>query len=361
MPGVENPRFFPRWGSLLLLSAAATAALRAIALPGALLVGPMAAGIIVALGGARIHLSAHLHRCAQAIIGCMIAATLTPTALLAFADEWLLFLGVVLASLAASGAIGGLLCRWRAMPGTTAIWGTTPGAASAMVVMAEHYGADARLVAIMQYLRVICVALAASLAARFFTAPEAHSLVSQAWFTAIEPLRFATTLAVVASGMLAGRLTRIPSAALLLPLLLGTSLNLSGIVAIALPAWLQAAAFTVIGWSIGLRFTQGAFLHALRAMPVILLSIFALMAFCALLAAGLVWALEVDYLTAFLATSPGGADAIAIIAASAPIDASFVMGLQAARLVLVLLLGPPMAGWIARRLKEKSPSPSPAP
>ena len=35
--------------------------------------------------------------------------------------------------------------------------GGSAGAASAMVVMAEAFGADARLVAFMQYLRVVCV------------------------------------------------------------------------------------------------------------------------------------------------------------------------------------------------------------
>ena len=37
------------------------------------------------------------------------------------------------------------------------------GDSAAMVVMADAYGADARLVAIMQYLRVLCVAISATL------------------------------------------------------------------------------------------------------------------------------------------------------------------------------------------------------
>ena len=37
------------------------------------------------------------------------------------------------------------------LPGTTALWGTSPGAASVMTIMAESYGADMRLVAFMQY------------------------------------------------------------------------------------------------------------------------------------------------------------------------------------------------------------------
>jgi uncharacterized membrane protein AbrB (regulator of aidB expression) len=46
-----------------------------------------------------------------------------------------------------------------------AIWGMLPGAATVMMVMVEAYGADFRLVAFMQYLRVVLVAAVASVVA----------------------------------------------------------------------------------------------------------------------------------------------------------------------------------------------------
>ena len=61
--------------------------------------------------------------------------------------------------IAASSLLGYLISRWKVLPGTTAVWGSTPGAASAMVLMADAFGADARLVAFMQYLRVIFVSV----------------------------------------------------------------------------------------------------------------------------------------------------------------------------------------------------------
>ncbi len=58
----------------------------------------------------------------------------------------------------------------------------------------------------------------------------------------------------------------------------------------------------------------------------------------------------IDPLTAYLATSPGGADSVAIIAASSgQVDLSFVMAMQTARLVVVLALGPFIARWLGRR------------
>ncbi|PWR23346.1 putative ammonia monooxygenase [Zavarzinia compransoris] len=56
-----------------------------------------------------------------------------------------------------------------------------------------------------------------------------------------------------------------------------------------------------------------------------------------------------DPLTAYLATSPGGADTVAIIAASTRVDAPFVMTMQMARFLVVLAIGPGLARAIARR------------
>jgi uncharacterized protein len=52
-------------------------------------------------------------------------------------------------------------------------------------------------------------------------------------------------------------------------------------------------------------------------------------------------------MTAYLATSPGGADSVAIIAASSHVDTSFVMAMQMARFVAVLIFGPALARFVA--------------
>ena len=62
------------------------------------------------------------------------------------------------------------------------------------------------------------------------------------------------------------------------------------------------------------------------------------------LCGGVAWlmvlATGVDPLTAYLATSPGGSDSIAIIAASTNVDVSFVMAMQTVRMIAVLFLAP---------------------
>ncbi|HEX4327398.1 MAG TPA: AbrB family transcriptional regulator, partial [Burkholderiales bacterium] len=69
---------------------------------------------------------------------------------------------------------------------------------------------------------------------------------------------------------------------------------------------------------------------------------------------GLAWLLHVfagiDPLSAYLATSPGGVDAVAIIAASAKVNVSFVMSMQLARLIVVIVAGPPLTKYVASLL-----------
>ena len=55
----------------------------------------------------------------------------------------------------------------------------------------------------------------------------------------------------------------------------------------------------------------------------------------------------IDPLTAYLATSPGGADSIAIIALSSNVDMRFVMAMQTTRLVVVLLMAPGLSRFVA--------------
>ena len=102
-----------------------------------------------------------------------------------------------------------------------------------------------------------------------------------------------------------------------------------------------------------MRFSRRILIHAAKAFPRVLASILVLIASCGGLAMMLVALAHVDPLTAYLATSPGGADSVAIIAASTKVNVPFVMGMQIARFVFVLLTGPCIARLIADRAQKR--------
>jgi uncharacterized protein len=134
------------------------------------------------------------------------------------------------------------------------------------------------------------------------------------------------------------------------PLFAGAALTASHAVAITLPPWLLAGCYALVGWSIGLRFTREIVVYAARHLPIIIASIFTLILMCGGLAYALHRVAGTDPLTAYLATSPGGADSVAIIAASSSkVDMSFVMAMQVGRLILVILIGPGLARIVACR------------
>jgi membrane AbrB-like protein len=338
-----------QWLVLLVLSAAIGALLVWLNLPAAPLLGPMLAGIAVAAAGATVRVSARAFGLAQGIIGCMIAA-MAPLAIGSeLLDRWPLFAFGVLGVIAASVLLGWILMRMQILPGTAILWGSSPGAATAMIVMAEGYGADARLVAFMQYLRVALVAGFASMVARLWGLDLSRGSTTINLFPTIHGWSLAETLAVAALGPLIGEKLRIRSGPLLIPLALGVILVHFGWLVVQLPPWLLVLSYAVVGWSIGLRFTRSLLVHVAKAFPRVLACMLALIAICAALAGVLVALAGIDPLTAYLATSPGGADSVAIIAASSSVDVPFVMAMQTTRLVAVIFLAPAIARLAARQ------------
>lgn len=342
-----------QWLMLLIFSILFAGALELAALPAALLIGPMLAAILAGTNGATVRVPRQLFGSAQAVVGCLVAASISADIFPVFYKEWPLFLGAVVATVAASSLLGWLISRWRILPGTTAVWGSSPGAATAMVLMAGAFGADQRLVAFMLYLRVIFVSMTAALIARMWVDTSGIEAPAIVWFPPIEPKAFAATLGVALIGGLLGKLCRLPSPFFLGTFIFGAIVHLGFGVAMQLPQWLLAVSYALIGWSIGLNFTRPIVRHATRALPQIVGSIVALIAFCGGLAFLISHLLGIDPLTAYLATSPGGMDSVAIIAAAARnVDISFVMALQSARFLIVLLVGPSVARLVARCVKE---------
>jgi membrane AbrB-like protein len=342
------------WTVLIVLSVGIGAFLLWLHAPAALMLGPLIAGIAIAAGGGKVRFPVPLFVLAQGIIGCMIAKMIPLSIMGDILGHWPLFTAGVLSVVAACSLIGWLMTRLHMLPGTTALWGMSPGAASVMTIMAESYGADIRLVALMQYLRVVGVAAVASLVAKLFgvsaSQGASHGLDAIVWFPPVAWLPLAETLALAIGGPLLARFLRLPAGAFLVPLVAGIVLTHLGWMTIELPTWLLAASYALVGWNIGLRFTRPLLVHAARALPLIVACTLVLIAICGGVAALMVWVAGVDPLTAYLATSPGGSDSIAIIAASTNVDVSFVMAMQTFRMITVLFLAPVLTKFIAERI-----------
>ncbi|MDD5028787.1 MAG: AbrB family transcriptional regulator [Rhodoferax sp.] len=338
------------WAILLPLSALLSWLFTLVHLPAGVLLGCMAAGIWLSSRDVQLHLPTPLFALGQGVLGCLMAQSLQPAALAKVAADWPVFLLATSAVIVASAVLGWILMRRKVFPGSTAVWGLAPGAASAMVVLAESYGADVRLVAFMQYLRVAVVTATAALVARLFAGHSTSPVVAGVgWFELVNASHVGWTLLLAFGGAALAYRLRIPAGPMVLPLLVGTALQSAGWLVIELPALVLALAYAMIGWSIGLRFTHAILLHALRALPQVFASIVVLMGVGVVIAVALTEWMAIDPMTAYLASSPGGADSVAVIAATSAVDAGFVMAMQLARFLLVLVFGPSVSRLVASK------------
>lgn len=337
------------WSLLITISVILGWILTALHFPAGVLLACLLSGIFLSSRKTRLGVPPIFFSLAQGVLGCLMAKRLQPATLARVAGDWPIFLGAAISIIAASAGLGWLLMRRQVFPGTTALWGLAPGAASAMVVLAEAYGADMRLVAFMQYLRVAVVTVLAALVAHFWTSQVGPVATPTPWLDVTSAYNMICTLVLAFGVSSLGSWLRIPGGAMVLPLFLAATLQQMGFLVIELSPVLLALSYAVIGWSIGLRFTTALLQHAWRALPMVLASIFALIGVGLLTAVVLNQLAGHDALTSYLASSPGGIDSVAIIAATSAADAGFVMAMQITRFLMILLFGPRLSKFIAAR------------
>jgi membrane AbrB-like protein len=337
-----------QWAALLVGSLILAELARHAGFSAAYLLGPMLCAVGFGVMGVELRVPRPLLWFSQAIIGCLVARSLTSGILLSIAHGWQAMLLVIGTTVLAGGLVGWVLVKLGTLPGSTAAWGSSPGAASAMVIMSGEFGADVRLVAFMQYLRVLLVVVTASVVSRLLLGNSPLVAAATSAPPPLSLISFAETLAIAVGGAFIAQLLKLPAGVLLLPLALGALFQATGLVEITLPLWVLHVAYVAVGWYVGLSFDRWVLGHAFRATPKLVLSTLLLIALCAVSAWLLTRLMRIDPLTAYLATSPGGLDSIAVIAAGSGADVPFVLAIQTMRLFVVILTGPPIARLISR-------------
>lgn len=342
-------RAWAQWTLLVVATAVLVVGLKALHAPAALLLGPLAVGIAFGVSGATVRPPPLLRVASSTLIGCLVAVALGSAMGPALLGRLPAFLYIGLSTLGLSLGLGWLLARAGWFEGSTAVWGLSPGGSASMIALAQETGADARTVALMQYFRVLLVASSAIALAHLSAPLPAGHPHTAGWLPPLDPLGLLGALVLCVAGGVLAKVLKFPAGVFLIPGLTGAALLATGRFHLQVPPVLAALAYAVVGWTIGLSFTRPTLLHSARALPRIIGSALALIAVCA--ASGLLvsWACDVDLLTGYLATSPGGVDSILIIAASTPVDLPFILSAQVVRIILVLLLGPYAVGFLARR------------
>lgn len=331
-----------------------TTALAAAGLASASLFAGLLVGIAYALLG-RVSIDAPrvLLVGSQAVIGVGAGSLLGQAALLDLVTDWVPFLVLSVATIALSVALGIFLARFTALDALTASFGMMGGGAQGIVAISEELGADERLVATMQYLRVvIIVATVPLVAAVAFGASDSSNGSDDAGAVTVTDLLFVAGTAT--AGLLLARLARLPTGALLGPMVVAGGVVVgAGSFDPTVPRVLQAVALAGIGLSVGLRFTAESLRAAGRILPAVVAAIVFMIVVCGVVGALLAPLAHVSQLAGYLATSPGGLSVAVGIAVSSETDGPFVVSLQVVRLFLLLLAAPFLARALAQRARFK--------
>jgi uncharacterized protein len=334
-------------------------------LPSSYLFAALIVGLAIALtrpGALDVPPSAF--RASQAVAGVSLGAYVQSEALRAVAGSLVPVLLVSFATLLVSLAAGWALARLTPLDPPTAALGMIAGGASGIVGMSGELGADDRLVAFMQYLRVLVVVVLTPIGitvlfgggheAGSATAVPSAGTLGAVW-------EWPLTAGLAAAGAFAAGKLRITAGVLLGPMVLTAALVLTGAVShFAVPSLLGQTAFSLIGLQIGLRFTTKTVRLLGRLTGPVLLSIVALLVACFGLAALLAATTPATLLDAYLATTPGGLYAVLAVAYGAGANTTFIVAVQSLRVLAMVLVAPLAVRWMLHRSRKRLPRESPA-
>lgn len=343
-----SPRDIAAWLLPWVIAVASGFLLDLIGMPVAWLIGPMIASVVLALRWRPPEPNpTPVFTGVQAVIGIALSASFSVDALQPLASHWPIILVTIVLVLGISVAAGVALGRFASLDFATASLGTVPGGASGMVAMSEELGADPRIVAFMQYARVVIVVITIAILARVVGEDSETALAlgdTDAPLPVSLQLLIAPLLAL--AGIWVGKRFRLPSGALIGSILVGMVVGLSGWGPITFPPIVLAGAYLLLGARIGSRFDP-AVLRQIRDLLPYVLGFILLMS---LVSAVLGWVLAevtgIDLITALLATSPGGMDGAMIAALDTGANVPLVLAVQISRLLLMVIFGP----LIVRRL-----------
>lgn len=330
----------------LAIGAAGGALFTLAHIPLAWMMGPMIFNIVASVRGLPVLIPHGARVWVLCVIGVFLGGSFTPE-LLDRIGGWLLSLSLMLVFVPFLTLVASEYFRRVArFDRATAVFSGAPGTLTAMVIVGGESGADERLIALTQGLRVVMVVvfmpmLVSALLAS--GAPMGPLAPPSGPFTGGEALLL---LGAAACGYLIARVFSLPAAALTGAMIASTALYLSGLVTYRPPDVLLSIALWILGSAIGSRFstfTAATFWrvgkHAVAATLIIVgfSSVFALLAS---------WLTGASYLTALLSFTPGGVAEMCLIAISFDVDPAYVAVHHLVRIGLLITAVP----FVARLL-----------
>jgi membrane AbrB-like protein len=307
----------------------------------------MIAGVIAIFAGVKVGMPDWLKALSFIFLGIQTGTSVTWDTV-DRAVQWPLsiaFLGVTV--IAVTWACVWYYVKRRGWDGPTALFASLPGALSLVLLLASSTTADMRRVTIAQCIRLFFLVAALPSLILWLSPPEVLHPGPPPMGSLVD---MAIVIAVSTAAGYALEWVKVPAGLMLGPMLASAALELSGVINGAAPASILIPANVVLGVMIASRFggfTFAEFTAALRDG----FSGFVIALAIAMAGAGITSAIaDLPFALTLLAFSPGGLDAMTIMAFALDMDPAYVGAHQMARYIGLALLMPFVTGFVLTRM-----------
>ncbi len=315
-------------------------------LPLAWMLGPLIANLVISARGVDVRVPERFRQVFLGMLGLVLGSQVTPQLAHRVLD-WPVSAGLLLVGVALSTSLAAAWYRRCGFDPVSAWFASAPGAMTAMILLGDKVGGDPQRIAIAQSLRVVMVILLLPPLFWVFEDADASAMAARGG-----PARDLWLLLALPLAIPLGRLLRLPTPALLAPLLLAAAFGVAGLGNLNLPSWAMNGMLWVLGSSIGARFKglTGKRLgrYAWQAGVATALALAVLGVFAELIHQSVDVPLDV----ALLALAPGGIGEMAIVAVALGLDPVFVAFHHLLRMVALMIVAPFWARYLGRRSRN---------
>jgi len=276
----------------------------------------------------------------MSIIGAMIGSRFSPELVTLLPQFWISGLALIPFILLAHGGCYTIMRRLGGYQKLDAYFAALPGGIIDSAALAEEAGADLRIVTAQHFIRIILVVSSVPLLFLVIEGEVVGSLAGQTLSnTDYDFVDIAWILAIALTGLLFGRLTRLPVSHMLGPLLLSLLLSVGGVVKIELPWWLGHAAQFMVGAALGAQFSGVSRQLLIRGFGMGLLSGAYMLLLAGVFALLLVPHVPAGFGAMFISFAAGGVAEMSLIALSLNFNPVVVAIHHLARILLTVGFG----------------------
>ncbi len=313
------------------------------------MLGPLFSVGLAGINGIKVSDIRGGRQAGQLLVGCALGLYFTPEV-----SRQLLEFGayIVLAAFLAimAGGLGSLvLRRVSGIDAATAFFGSVPGGAAEMAVMAERAGARFDQVALCHSLRLLLVVSIIPVAVTMTGASGSSSYTPLT--NDFVPGGLAVLILLAASVSWLFMKTGMPNAWMLGSLAASMGATISGFTLSSVPPLLSVAAQILIGCALGTRFKPSLRSESRQLIKGVLAGASCTLLLSTLLGILVAWLIGESVPAMVLATSPGGIAEMCLTAKILKLGVPLVTSFQVTRLAIVITCSLPL--WkLFRRLKD---------